>query len=123
MKQLIMLILFPAMCWGQSDKPNFKSNGAWHPKLDSTIEQPRQDTIPIIMLVCDTMKRQTEFQGWESTTPTVWWKPGFMVMEWRELWQSNNGMISFPRTPIYLDRRKKPLDSWIVIWMVKEINK
>ncbi len=105
---------------------------------DSTM--PKQDTIPVIMLVCDTLKRSNGVLWLDSTgrvmdellstTPDVWWKPGF------EIWEIEYGQVPCANPTLamvcygsykskfigYLDRRKKPLESWIVVWMVKEIR-
>jgi len=106
-----------------------KSIGLWATPANHTTSFTisRRDTVPCIMLVCDTLKRPTGMGSSESsgmayyTEPTVWWKPGFIVTEEITTKDKWSGMDTELKVT-YLDRRKKPLDSWIVVWMVKEIN-
>ncbi len=91
-----------------------------------TSTEPKQDTIACLMLVCDTLKRASGYMWFDSTgakgeeilntSPEVWWKPGFVIYKY---YQRNGWDV---QEPIYLDRRKKPLDSWIVVWLTKEIK-
>ncbi len=102
-----------------------------------TSTEPKQDTVACLMLVCDTLKRSNGVLWLDSTgkvmdevlstTPEVWWKPGFMVKSEKlikDKWSGCDG-CTYEYTAIitsYLDRRKKPLDSWIVVWMTKEVK-
>lgn len=98
-----------------------------------TSTEPKQDTIACLMLVCDTLKRSNGVLWLDSTgkvmdevlstTPEVWWKPGFMVRDALPTnWPSPFNFEPEHQFVQYLDRRKKPLDSWIVVWLTKEIK-
>ena len=95
---------------------------------------PRQDTIRVLMLVCDTM-------GWPHTSigsvipsaqaynegRVVWWQYGYEVPVLYErggmgqLWVDKDGYV-IALKPIYLDQNKKPLPKNIIVWMIKEIK-
>ena len=79
------------------------------------------DTIPALLLVCDTFKyRSMEYQGMYEIDPQVWYKPGHIVIERFAAWAKFSWLFT-PAEPTFLDRRKKPLDSKLVVWMVKEL--
>ena len=114
---LITIILLPVMCWGQA-KVNVNDLGKMTIR-DSV--RYREDTIQVIMLVADTLKRPTEHVGWTEIDPTVWWKPGYIIINFGKMWLYNWLEVE-PPEPIFLDRRKQRLPEHIVVWMIKELN-
>ena len=119
MRLFTLLLMLPVFCFGQEPYPIQRNL-----LPDIVLKIPKQDTIPVIMLVCDTLKRQSENVAFYETSPQVWWKPGFVVRQKLLTEYPKRTLIEYNyplEQPIYLDRRKKPLDSWIVVWMVKEL--
>lgn len=99
-----------------------------------------RDTIPVIMLVSDTVGKVTCYLGTYHDTlvngrvvfklkneqptyiydPEVYWQYGYEVMEWPD----KNGYVitgTFATFVGYLDEDKKPLT--LFCWMSKEIKK
>jgi len=94
------------------------------------------DTIPIMMLVCDTLDYFRAFwirdsigaeknrlhPVWNSDRykipekkTGVWWQYGYKIASGATIWDNDGEIIG------YLDKNKKPLPKNIVVWMSKEI--
>lgn len=100
--------------------------------LSLSLAGQTRDTIPVIMLVSDTVKDVTpmglsQFKNGVSTeiyysryNPIVTWQYGYEVMEWPD----KNGYVIIGTLATfvgYLDENKKPLT--LMVWMSKEIKK
>jgi len=139
MKSILILILFPVVCWGQNPKqqnlssPNvlvtkwvdvdYSIVGSLHDSTsvklkwanakgahrDEMIITPKQDTIPVIMLVCDTASKVMLYNKWVAQ-----WQFGYEVRFYNTFGQA----VYFE----YLDEKKKWVGKNIVVWISKEIK-
>lgn len=112
--------------WGVSTFIGGFGNKEWPPK---------QDTVRVLLLVCDTMGAVHTSVG--SLLPSsqaynegrmMWWQLGYLVKEkvetdqWVTHAQSMVGeFLSYWKPVQYLDQNKKPLSN-IVVWISKEIK-
>lgn len=94
---------------------------------------PKQDTVKVLMLVCDTSRPNTIKKFEDGTifekSGNVWWQFGYIVKEkietdqWVTRAESMIGeFVSYWVTKQYLDKNKKPLQKSIIVWMSKEIK-
>lgn len=158
-KLLTILVLIPCFCFGQKRDSLTDRTGDFMIGLP-VINAPTsagiimiehggysipKDTIPVIMLVCDTsfVTFSSSLDVHESKdsiktlyhidnrVPHVWWQFGYEVSEskWYDQIIEDRGE-SILVTPAgykeglisYLDKDKKPLPKSIIVWMVKEIK-
>jgi hypothetical protein len=144
MRILLILLLFPVMCWGQKKDTVFidtknsvfeTEGGGWTYPYNSrnglTIT-PKQDTIPVIMLVCDTSIGAHSLQLWFSEQGKAsnegrlcWWQFGY------EVYVDSSGAYDLTIIGVsqshyilkgYIDKYKNPLPKNILVWMTKEIK-
>jgi hypothetical protein len=142
---LLLLILFPVVCFCQKDTTKNKKDTSGYYILGDTHYtshgistifggfgneeyKPKQDTIPVIMLVCDTIGYPHISIGFliprdqaYNEGRTVWWQFGYKVYE---PYTTQLTFSPFDKVPnsIYLDTNKKSLPKSIVVWISKEIK-
>jgi hypothetical protein len=142
MKKLLTLLFFiPVFCWGQKKDsiPDAWLSG-YVISSGTTSDGLRQDTVDVIMLVCDTsfkvgdvgVKLEAFDDGDRkliynipNRIPYLWWQFGYEVRGGcgHDLL---NGMIvgCIHLVEIsHLDQNKKPLQKNIVVWVTQEIPK
>ncbi len=110
----IFLILFPIFSFCQSrDSLNVEELLKVIASRNNAIKVHYNDTIPCLLLVCDTTKYlSADRPGWYEIDHQVWWKPGYVVIE----------KYSYDPEPlIFLDRRRNVLDKKLVVWLLKEL--
>ena len=121
MKKILLFLLFlPLIGWTQ-DTADYSLK-----KLDLKgiyrcdtflIKKPPLDTIPCIMMVCDTNSmRVNEYYLHENIM--VWWQKGYDVREKYYYMEDEVDYIHL----YYLDSDKKRLSKNIVVWMSKSYN-
>lgn len=110
---LLFLLLLSSICYGQKDSLKIDELLKVIASRNKAEKSVYNDTVKVLLLVCDTTKYPSEFQGWYEIDPQVFWKPGFVVIE----------KYSYDPAPlIFLDRRKKVLEKKLVVWLLKEIE-
>lgn len=130
MKKLItILFLIPAMCWGQKMDTAYLGDAIIVGANIKSGTIIKQDTIPVLMLVCDTSAMQGRIRyGWKGDTvrkitdsyyrENVWWQLGYEVLAGYPVYA-----LLYPNSVIaYLDKDKKPLPKSIVVFLTKEIK-
>jgi hypothetical protein len=130
MKQLIILLLFPALCWGQKKDTSRAATSTADTSVYSiirgmfgeSIDSYRYlDTVKALLLCGDTAKYYTGSDGWYEIDPQCYWIAGYIVIERFASWAKFSWLFE-PAEPTFLDRKKKPLEKTILVWMVKELN-
>jgi hypothetical protein len=139
MKKLLLVLLFlPLMGWTQEDTTKIFGVGRIEVLLPL-------DTIPCIMLVCDTssVKSNSNIQYDEITgynynlklkqNRTAYWQKGYSVREKTCYWDSPDAVNGKISTGVmrkerfthlyYLDSDKKRLSNDIIVWMSVSSNK
>ena len=86
-KLLLITLLFPLITWGQNFVPikqYDERNTHFH--IDSSFSYPTQyqemptyDTIPVIMLVCDTADRYSKYWNDSTKNHFVYWQKGYEI--------------------------------------------
>jgi hypothetical protein len=79
------------------------------------------DTVKALLLCGDTAKYYTGSDGWYEIDPQCYWIAGYIVIERFASWAKFSWLFE-PAEPTFLDRKKKPLEKTILVWMVKELN-
>ena len=131
---LLSLMLIPVIGWGQ--KKDSSSSSAFSiygttsvpgVGIGNAIDFYIQDTMPVLMLVCDTGKKSNNYTAYiavindngkeeilgqcNGCVPYVWWMFGYSV--------STITMRAALLPSIYLDEKKKPLSKSLVVWISK----
>lgn len=149
---LIIAVVIGLNCWGQKKDsvPSFISStslselsdsarmlllSTWATNMNTGRSEftitPKRDTIPVIMLVCDTTWDTNEYvEIYDSSTHkiidkywifhasgNIWWQFGYEVREW-----NSTAIGILYHEPLYFDQNKKPLSKNLVVWMTKEIK-
>ena len=120
MKKLLILLAFlPMLAWGQWSR-NLYFNGTTRIITTDTVYSSPIDTIPVIMLVCDTASHyagdlvmySSEFSRLRNEQPVLWIR-GYEVTKFDSL--------RFKWHVAYLDENKQPVK--YLVWMSKEVGK
>jgi hypothetical protein len=144
MKKLLTLLFFiPVFCWGQKKDsiPDAWLSG-YVISSGTTSDGLRQDTVDVIMLVCDTsfkvgdvgVKLEAFDDGDRkliynipNRIPYLWWQFGYMVVKGcgHDLLSLHPTFSTCPHfdSYFYFNQDKKPLPKNIVVWLSKEIKK
>jgi hypothetical protein len=76
-----------------------------------------RDTIPCILLICDTAKR---YDTYNSENNHVYWIKGFVVKEYKgENYYKIDKVVPIFEPVEYLDKWKHPLDKSIIVWQTQ----
>lgn len=134
MKKLItLLLLMPVICFSQkqdsvwvytSSKDSFLIN----PSYGLTYLTPKQDTVTVMLLVCDTTNYATGsmlYFGEQSRAmqegKLVWWQFGYEVIRYKQEYNGER-FWNIQELVEYLGADKKRLPKNIFIWISREIN-
>ena len=107
---LILLLLLPLFSFGQ---------GGFY--VGSTKAKPvSYDTVPALMLICDTSYLNT-YMDIHTSGGKVYWTKGYAIKENTNQYYYKGGiLVPIKETIGYLDKFKRPLRKTTVVWISKE---
>ena len=123
MKQLIIILLFPFVCNAQKSTIKFQdieNTSFYSLGRDSGAIRYQYDTMPCIMLVCDTSLQTYPRQT--SYLTTIYYKDFDYSVRWQFGYSVQVRSTFFLNPAEYLDENKIPLSKNKIVWSSKGIK-